>query len=455
MKSNLLPWLFAAIAAPACAQDAALDASFGGAPYAGAATVAFDQPASNFSDQASDIVALPGGGYIIAGTVHTAGGGYDIGVTRLTPQGGIDATFGDQGRKVIPVDVVQAGTDRATSVAVDSQGRVVIGGIAQGSTKPVGVVIRLTALGQPDAGFAPGGVHAIAEGGGLAYTGTDTEVVIGAMDAIYFGMVVRPDNGSIGEYYFGRIGSNGQRDAGFGTAGRYLVPIPGASAVSMHDIELQGQFLVACGGATVGSNARWLFARAPLDGGITQFAALPVTGESSPDAGRDVCFDLEPSRFQLSRLYLAGNARVGGVRNAVIAAVDLAGNPDPSWSGDGLARFVFDGQLDVRVDAVVERADGTVLFGGSQERAGSGWDAFAAQLLPQGALDGAFAPAGVAVYPGVLQDAREEHFADVVEQAGRPVFAGSMQFGPANGTDHDFLATALVRETTVFFDGFE
>jgi uncharacterized delta-60 repeat protein len=437
------------------AQESGLDLSFGGSPYGGAVNIPFDNPASTLRDEGSDIVALPSGGYLIAGTVHTAGGGFDIGVTRVTAQGTLDATFGDQGHKVIPVDVIQAGADRATSLAIDSQGRIVIGGIAQGTTKPQGVVIRLTAQGQPDASFGPGGVHAIAEGGGLDYTGTDTEVAVGAMDSIYFGMVVRPQNGATGVYYFGRIASNGQRDASFGTSGNYVVPIPGGSAVSMRDIEIQGQSLMACGGATVGSNVRWVFALAPVDNGPTPFTAMPVTGEATVDAGRDVCFDIEPSRFQASRFYLAGNAKVAGVRNAVVAAVNFSGALDPSWSGDGLARFVFAGQQDVRVDAIVERGNGTVLFGGSIERAGTGWDAFAAQLLPQGALDGAFAPTGVSVYPGVLQDAREEHFADVVEQAGRPVFAGSMQFGAVNSTDLDFLATALVRETTVFFDGFE
>ena len=99
-------------------------------------------------------LALQGGDVITGGRAYTGGSGYDIIVARHGGTSGVlDPTFGTLGITLsgIPIE------DQGGSLAVDGQGRIVVGGgIYTGDNDFI--ALRLLADGSLDAGFGTGGI---------------------------------------------------------------------------------------------------------------------------------------------------------------------------------------------------------------------------------------------------------------------------------------------------------
>ena len=109
---------------------------------------------------------------VVAGWADDASGSSDFAVVRLMPDGTRDTSFGTAGRVVVPFDFTasQNKVDRAYSVAIDDQGRIVMGG----STEVDGnsfdfAVVRLLSDGSLDANFDGDGRATVA----IGFDGTD------------------------------------------------------------------------------------------------------------------------------------------------------------------------------------------------------------------------------------------------------------------------------------------
>lgn len=150
--------LSVAIASPARAAAGDLDPSFG---EAGTTTTDFGAESS-----VNAIAVLPDGGLVVAGYAgkDPAEGetGADFAVARYAADGSIDSSFGDAGRARIDL----GGHETAEAVAVQSDGRIVLAGMAQKHW----VVARLTGPGGLDPSFGRDGIVRT----GFGFTGHDT-----------------------------------------------------------------------------------------------------------------------------------------------------------------------------------------------------------------------------------------------------------------------------------------
>ncbi|GBF06108.1 hypothetical protein DAERI_070106 [Deinococcus aerius] len=80
----------------------------------------------------------------------------DTAAVRLTENGALDPSFGDGGKKIIPVN--PDNWDSATGLSVQTDGKIVLGGWVYGvGSQSNFAVTRLNAGGQPDTGFGQGG----------------------------------------------------------------------------------------------------------------------------------------------------------------------------------------------------------------------------------------------------------------------------------------------------------
>lgn len=139
--------------------DGEPDASFGNGD--GRATVYFSGSGSEFS--AAVGVRVRGDGRIVlAGPTSTTSQDEQFAVAQLLPDGQLDTTFGNGGKATISFDdiVGSAVKDHPTALALDRQGRIVVGGFSY-SGAPNGparfAVARLTPGGSPDASFGDAG----------------------------------------------------------------------------------------------------------------------------------------------------------------------------------------------------------------------------------------------------------------------------------------------------------
>lgn len=165
------------------------------------------------------------------GRIVAAGGEGDFKVARYTAAGALDSTFGNAGR----VSAVFGGNiAAANAVFVDVQNRLVLAGHSQNDT----AVVRLSENGGLDPTFGNGGkkVLALSAGNWDAATGlavqTDGKVVLGGW--VYEG------NSSAGNFAVTRLNANGQPDAAFGQGGTTVTAVaPGSKADEARALVLQ------------------------------------------------------------------------------------------------------------------------------------------------------------------------------------------------------------------------
>ena len=156
--------------------------------------------------QAQSLAALPGGGFVVAGTAG-AFGDADFACAKYGPTGVLDGSFGTSG-----TGVVQLGSfgDFCNDVAIDSAGRLVMAGTRLGVSGELALV-RLTENGLLDTTFGVSGVAAFD---------------LGPAADVAYAAAYQPD---------GRLlvaGDSGQRMA----LARFLIPTPNQDPVAADDV---------------------------------------------------------------------------------------------------------------------------------------------------------------------------------------------------------------------------
>lgn len=109
---------------------------------------------------AYDVAVLPDGRYLLAGAaLHPGGSSADMSVARLLPDGSLDASFGPSGNGWAYAAFDSGGElyEEALAVAFDASGRVVLAGrVSTQAGEDIGVA-RLTPAGDADTSFGFGG----------------------------------------------------------------------------------------------------------------------------------------------------------------------------------------------------------------------------------------------------------------------------------------------------------
>lgn len=333
-------------------------------------------------------------------------------VTRFKADGTVDGGFGASG--VATVNVARGGkaVELARGVVVQSSGKVVVAGPIEHDPAASGdaakdtdiALARFDENGRLDAGFGTGGVVRLdlstgaAEGTafrgdtawGLVKLSGDRLLVVGSQIGVGAG---RTDV----DFAVVRLGVDGARDQGFGTAGTALVGVgPGISEVPKTAVELpDGKVLVAGYATVAGVVSPVLFRLTSAgvldasfgDGGI---AVRPVLG----NVGEAYSVALAGIRF----------VTTGYGKDTPEAKVDLIANGftldgalDTSFATNGLARVDVAGEDD-RGRNLVALPDGRTVLVGSGKPTASNLDAMVVRLTPTGTLDPAFGEGGRKLY---------------------------------------------------------
>lgn len=111
-------------------------------------------------DYTTDMALMADGRVILGGTVQSPGIG-GMFVARLNPDGTYDTTFDSDGKLVL--DVGGSDGDLGNSLRVQSDGKILIGGLTYNNTDGYAVAVtRLLPDGTPDPGFGSNGTTAVA-----------------------------------------------------------------------------------------------------------------------------------------------------------------------------------------------------------------------------------------------------------------------------------------------------
>lgn len=440
--------LFAGVlAAPLGAVDGAPDTTFSGD---GKATVLWDEDGTTHNEVAA-VAPLPDGSVIVGGTLAwvppAAPFTSDWAIAKLTRAGIIDTAWGDNGRRRIGFDLVDAGWDQLFGLYAESDGSVLAVGTTYDGQTGVPALARLTPTGDPDPAFGVGGLLHVP-------TPWSNATVI-------------------------YVASARQRDGKL-LLGGYCLRCPGNTthynpfAVRFHpdgtldtSLSFDGWAPISDGGSTndtltalaVTSNGRILLGY--LADGEPRIARLNTVGGLDGTFSGDGFVTLDPGigTYRIAALatdpgshetYVVLNGTIAGGEFASVDRLAANGAPDPSWGADGGALFSY--EEGVGLTSAVLQGDGRLVVAGWMNANGAQRGGFfLGRLDADGQKDSSFDGNGVARYEFDRTTNGEDGAVGLVLAGGKPV-AGGFAYDAADETD---MAILRVTNSYLFADGFE
>jgi fibronectin-binding autotransporter adhesin len=222
----------------------ALDPAFG---TAGQALVSFSTTAGSLSDDVLRAIAVgPGGVIYLGGSSDAAGkGNADLAVAALTAAGGLETTFGAGGKTLADV---AGGDDVVNALAVQRNGDVVAAGSATVGGVSEIALARFLTTGAPDPRFGTKGL--VTDKVGAVYDAA-TSVVVQANGAIVVGGLTATGSAASlsSDFVVQRYTTAGRPDRTFGTAGTAVTSFGQPAAVTQVVLSSSGE-VVASGKTT-------------------------------------------------------------------------------------------------------------------------------------------------------------------------------------------------------------
>ncbi len=344
--------------------------------------------------------------------------------------------------------------DSARDTAVQTDGKCVLVGLSRqisgaDTTSYVGIA-RLDANGVLDSDFANGGTLALlpagtpqddsdGDGRAVAIQPLDQKVVVaGTWDA---------NDSSNQQVFVLRLDTDGGLDPAFGTGGAAVFELPGLLGARAEAVALQSDGgIVIAGGANNASVQRGFIARLDSVGNLdSSFATGGVFSMDSP-VGLGLPMSFKAVTVFGDDAIVAG----GGGNDLVVVRLTDVGQPDTTFSDDGIASFnvssvdlggVVIGSFD-DVNGLAVRTDESIVLAGSTRPALTSLnvDAIPASVTATGDLDTTFGVDGYALLPNRVT--QESAFDVVALPAGGFVVAG-LGFKPFQFSDDGMESAEL------------
>ena len=279
--------------------------------------------------------------------------------------GDLDASFGDDG--LVLTDI--GGTaESASSVALQSDGKIVIAGTASGRFS----VARYSAFGVLDATFGAGGFVLTDFG-----VGTESGAAVGIQSDGKIVVVgsAKFSGGFCCSFALARYLPDGSLDLGFGVGGLVTTRFFGDS--SGRDLAIQADGKIVVAGHAIGLTESFALARYNTDGSLD--SGFGTGGKLTTDLGGHdsaAAVVIQPD----GKIVAAGG---GGSLDFALARYLVDGTLDISFGGDGRVTTDFGGND--AGNALALQGDGTLVVAGRADQ-----DFALARYTPDGSLDAGF-----------------------------------------------------------------
>ncbi|MEZ5908176.1 MAG: tandem-95 repeat protein [Hyphomicrobiaceae bacterium] len=356
--------------------DGSLDTSFGGGDGKVSTSV-------GASDSGQGVVVQPDGSVVVGGYADIGGTGHFV-VARYTADGSVDATFG--GGTGIVTTAIGSSHAYGMSVALQSDGRIVVAGSAIVGSDYDTAIVRYNSDGSLDTSFGGDGIV--------------TTTITGAGDH-GFAISIQPDgrilvaggafDGSSYNLTVSRYDTDGSVDASF-AGGIVTVPLSAAEDIGNAIlVQPDGKVVVAGYGQNGSGDNEFAVVRLNTDGTLdTTFGGDGIVTELVGGAGGEAYgVALQPD----GKLILAGRTFNGSNSDVAVMRLNADGTLDTSFGGgDGVFTLPVGTGNDQALDILVQ-PDGRLVITG-EARVGSSNDIVLVRLNADGTLDSTFDPVG-------------------------------------------------------------
>jgi len=328
------------------AQDGALDGAFNST---GKVTTSFG---SGYDGGKS--LAIQSDGKIVVVGVYPHGTDDDFAVVRYLTDGTLDAGFGTSGKVITSIGSYK---DAAYSVAIQSDGKIVVAGLSSDGTRNHIAVVRYTSAGALDNTFDTDGI---------------VTTVVGNSDNPAYSVAIQADGkivvsgyahiGLNDDFAVVRYNSNGSLDTGFGTSGIVTTNFgSGVAAGNSIAIQSDGKIVVAGYYNTGGSANDFAVVRYNSDGSLdntfdTDGKVTTAIGSAS-DFGYSVAIQLD------GKIVVAGYAHIGATDDFAVVRYNSDGSLDNTFDTDGKVTTDFGSGTDWGYSVALQ-LDGKIVVAG-------------------------------------------------------------------------------------------
>lgn len=296
--------------------DGSLDTSFGNS---GKVTTAVAK-----NSNADSVAVQSDGKIVVAGNAFIDGSNNDFGVVRYTANGKLDSSFNETGKATADFGA----HDLPRSVAVHSDGRIVVAGYTTNEDKKQCALACFKANGSLDTGFNGTGKVTTnfggdgdAEGQGVATQSEGKTVVVGYATV-----------GGVQRFAVERYKTDGALDTSFGGTGRVLTAV-GVSGSDATGVALQKDGKIVVAGYAVNNSGRiYDFAclRYNADGSLDQ--SFGDHGKVTTDVGDGKANSLA---VQDNKIIVAGSAYDDENNEFAVVRYNASGKLDTSFNSAG------------------------------------------------------------------------------------------------------------------------
>lgn len=390
-----------------------IDTTFGAGTGDGTADGVVSTSLGNGDDVANGIVSTPDGKVIVVGNHHN-GKSNDIIIARYNNDGTLDADFGkaDDGTPDGVVDIsLGESNDFATSVALQADGKIIVGGYHEEGSSTNMVALRVNADGTLDAGFGkssdgtPDGIVNISLGDGNEDVRSIGVTADGKI--VLAGNTVAKD-GSM-NIVVARLNADGTPDTGFAKDGADGTP-EGFTAVSLgtgddvaNDMALAADGkIVVVGTHGAKDNSNIAVVRLNADGTLDQTFGTSDDGTpngvvslsfgETNDVARGVAIDAK------GRIVVVGDSKQkDGSTDVMVARLKDDGNADVEFAvvddgtPNGVVRTSLGDGNDYATDVILD-SDGQIIVAGYHQQ-GNSTNVAVLRFNDDGKLDEAFGTA--------------------------------------------------------------
>lgn len=370
----------------------------------------------NSNDNGAALAIQADGKIVVVGPSFD-GSNYNFAVVRYNSDGSLDTSFNGTGKVI--TNISGSSDDRALSVAIQSDGKIVVAGASYYIGNDDFAVVRYNSDGSLDPSFNGNGKVTTDFGGSgevarsVAIQGDGKIVVAG--DSNYDFAVVR-------------YNSDGTLDTSFNGTGKVTTSVGNGDDVG-NSVAIQGDCkIVVAGYSNSGSNYDFAVVRFNSDGSLdTSFNGIgKVTTDfgGSDDSGYSVAIQAD------GKIVVAGG--IGSYPNYYFAIVryNANGSLDASFNGTGKVITDFGNHSDEGRSVAIQ-GDGKIVVAGSTFNPNSRADIAVARYNSDGSLDTSFNGTGKAVTGIDISD--DEGHSVAIQGDGKIVVSGYSRIG--SGTD--------------------
>jgi len=371
-------------------------------------------------------VVLQSDGKIVAAGYSYNGSNYDFAIVRYNTDGSLDTTFDTDGKVTTPI---ASGDDRAYSVVLQSDGKIVAAGYSYNGSDNDFAIVRYNTDGSLDTTFDTDGKVTTQIGSGSEIANS---VVLQSDGKIV--AAGSSDNGSNYDFAIVRYNTDGSLDTTFDTDGKVTTPI-GSRSDTAYGVVLQSDGkIVAAGYSFNGSDNDFAIVRYNTNGSLD--TTFDTDGKVTTPIGSrsEIAFSVVLQSD--GKIVAAGSSDNGSNYDFAIVRYNTDGSLDTTFDTDGKVTTPIGSRSDTAYGVVLQ-SDGKIVAAGYSFN-GSDNDFAIVRYNTNGSLDTTFGTGGKVTTP--IGSGNEEANSVVLQSDGKIVVAGSS----GNGSNYDF---AVVRYT--------